>query len=116
MKDSATLFKCHRFRSVMIQYAIWPVYFLTIANQKGLVNLDSLLSGNLAQPKPCNRRQKRSESMRRNRAARFKVKMAIAAIKGDKALAELVEQLMCIRTRFRNGNSIAGICNRSVRE
>ena len=63
--------------------------------KSGLANSDSPLSGNLARPKSCNRRQKRNESMRRtrrNHAAGFKAKVAIAAIKGDKILAELAEQ------------------------
>ena len=46
---------------------------------------------------------------RRNHAAGFKAKVAIAAIKGDKTLAELAEQLMCIRIRFRNGGGLQSL-------
>ena len=62
----------------------------SIHYRSSLANSDSSLSGNLAQPKSCNRRQKRNESMirtKRNPAAGFKAKVAIAAIKGDKTLA-----------------------------
>ena len=40
---------------------------------------------------------------RRNTAPAFKAKVALAAIKGEKTLAELAQQLMCTRTRSRTG-------------
>ncbi|WP_110341088.1 integrase core domain-containing protein [Nitrosomonas sp. Nm84] len=51
-------------------------------DRSGLANSDSRISGNFAQLKPCNRRQKKSESMRRtrrNHAAGFKAKVACDA-------------------------------------
>lgn len=42
---------------------------------------------------------------RRNHAPGFKAKVALAAIKGNKTLAELANISMCIRTRFQSGSS-----------
>ena len=40
---------------------------------------------------------------RRNHTPAFNTKVALAAIKGEKALAELAQQFECMPTRSRNG-------------
>ncbi len=40
---------------------------------------------------------------RRTHSAAFKAKVALAAVKGEKTLAELAQQFDVIRTRSRNG-------------
>lgn len=42
---------------------------------------------------------------RRNHSAEFKAKVALAALRGDRTLAELAEQFECIPIRSRNGKS-----------
>ena len=45
---------------------------------------------------------------RRTHAPAFKAKVALAAIKGDKTLAELAQQSMLTRTRSRHGGRSLG--------
>ncbi len=44
-----------------------------------------------------------SRRPRRNQTPGFKAKLALAAIKGDKTLADLASSLTCTPTRSRNG-------------
>ena len=44
-----------------------------------------------------------SRRARRNHSPAFKAKVALAAIKGEKTLAELAEQFDCIPIRSRRG-------------
>ncbi len=64
--------------------------------REGSGNSDSVLSGNLASPALPGVVNERSEAIkrtRRNHGAIFKVQVALTAIKGDKALARLAEQV-----------------------
>ncbi len=60
----------------------------------GLTNSDRLISDSLPQPKPCKSRPTVEQDIKRTRqdhAPGFKAMVALAAIKGDKTLAELSE-------------------------
>jgi transposase len=70
-------------------------WFLTSEKRGRLGNSDRAISDSLAQPKPWEQNKQRSKRMkrtRRNHAPGFKAKVALAAIKGDKTVAELAEQ------------------------
>ena len=48
-----------------------------------------------------------SKRPRRNHSAAFKAKVAVAAVEGDKTMAEMASSSRCIRTRSPNGTAVA---------
>jgi len=85
-----------------------------LANRSGLTNSDNWMSGNLAQSKSVKLVAKKEREYEENeKESRSGIQSqggkAIAAIKGDKTLAELAEQLMCIRIRFLNGGGLQNL-------
>ena len=64
-------------------------------SRRGPGNSGSVISGSLASPKPPGGgkpEERGDEETRRNHGATFKAQVALAAVKGDKTLAELSEQ------------------------
>ena len=79
-----------------------------VAGRGGSGNSDSVVSGSLASRTPPRVANQRSEAMkrtRRNHGATFKAQVALAAVKGDKTLAELAEQFSVHPPRSPNGSS-----------
>ena len=76
--------------------------------REGSGNSDSALSGSLASPKPpsmVNQRSEAKKRTRRNHGVTLKAQVGLAAVKGEKMVAELAEQFGSIPPRSPTGSS-----------
>ncbi|MBI3633465.1 MAG: hypothetical protein HY226_04195 [Candidatus Vogelbacteria bacterium] len=86
-------------------------------NRGGNVFSDIMLSGNLAQPRPWMARQTEGQAHEKDEkesVPAFKAKVALAAIRGARRLAELPEQCDFSPTKYPSGNGIIRIRARCI--